>query len=238
VIKEVGGRARRDVETALLASLSGFGSLEMVKIIDERSVTGWIASLKSGDQSAPGRLWQRYFEPLVRVARNRLGRAPRAVADEEDAALSAFESFCRGATGGRYPKLDDRNDLWRLLVVITERKAIDQVQRQRQKKRGGGKVIGTLSPSDLDGHVGEYDAVTAPDQSPELIAMVADECQSLLANLRDDTLREVANLRLEGFTSDEIAGQLGCSVRSVARKLDLIRRSWLADDETDKWATK
>jgi DNA-directed RNA polymerase specialized sigma24 family protein len=210
----------------------------MVKIIDERSVTHWIASLKSGDQSAPGRLWQRYFEPLVRVARNRLGRAPRAVADEEDAALSAFESFCRGAQRGNYPKLDDRNDLWRLLVVITERKAIDQVQRERQKKRGGGKAIGTLNPTDLDGHVREHGGFTSPEQSPELIAMVADECQSLLVKLRDDTLRQVANLRLEGFTSDEIADRLRCSVRSVARKLDLIRRTWLADDETDKWAPK
>ena len=85
------------------------------------------------------KLWRRYFEALVRLARDRLRGAPRAMADEEDAALDAFDSFVRGAARGRYPRLDDRDDLWRLLVVITERKAIDQAQHERRQKRGGGK---------------------------------------------------------------------------------------------------
>ena len=34
------------------------------------------------------------------------------LADEEDVALSAFDSFCRGAEQGRFPRLDDRDDLW------------------------------------------------------------------------------------------------------------------------------
>ena len=106
----------------------------------EDSVTVWIASLKAGDADAAQKLWQRYFETLVRLARDRLRGAPRTVADEEDAALSAFDSFVRGAARGRYPRLDDRDDLWRLLVVITERKAIDQAHRERRQKRGGGKI--------------------------------------------------------------------------------------------------
>src|SRR5690349_4606330 len=93
----------------------------------ERSVTRWIGSLKAGDADAAQRLWERYFGALVRLAYARLRGAPRAAADEEDAALSAFDSFCRGAARGRYPRLDDRDDLWRLLVVITERKALDQI---------------------------------------------------------------------------------------------------------------
>ena len=46
----------------------------------------------------------------------------RRAADEEDVALSAFDSFCRGAEQGRFPQLDGRDDLWHLLVVITVRK--------------------------------------------------------------------------------------------------------------------
>ncbi len=61
----------------------------------EDSVTVWIASLKAGDADAAQKLWQRYFETLVRLARDRLRGAPRTVADEEDAALSAFDSFVR-----------------------------------------------------------------------------------------------------------------------------------------------
>src|SRR5260370_6120356 len=84
----------------------------------EGSVTRWIGDLKSGGESAAQQLWERYFERLVRLARKKLQKArrPRAVEDEEDAALSAFDSFCRGVDRGRFPRLADRDDLWRLLV--------------------------------------------------------------------------------------------------------------------------
>src|SRR3954464_10508118 len=95
------------------------------------SVTRWIGDLKSGDQDAAGLLWRRYFECLVRLAQRRLDRVPGlgACEDGEDAAISAFHSLCDGAARGRFDALTDRDDLWRLLVVITARKALDQVQR-------------------------------------------------------------------------------------------------------------
>src|SRR5207237_10567463 len=91
---------------------------------DDGSVTRWIGDLKAGGDSAAQHLWERYFHRLVHFARARLRAARRAgaIADEEDAALSAFDSFCRGAAQGRFPDLADRDGLWRLLVVITLRK--------------------------------------------------------------------------------------------------------------------
>jgi hypothetical protein len=162
----------------------------------ERSVTRWIASLKAGDSDAAQNLWERYFEALARRARACLRGVNRAAADEEDAALSAFDSFCRGAACNRYPRLDDRDDLWRLLVVITERKALDQARRQGRKKRGGGRILGSseLAGGDLVG--GGVAGLTAPEPTPEFAAMVADQCRELLARLRDDSLREVARLRM------------------------------------------
>src|SRR5262249_34579127 len=96
-----------------------------------RSVTAWLERLKAGEPTAAENLWARYFASLVRLARARLRGSPRAVADEEDAALSAFDSLCQGAARGHFPRLDDRDDLWRVLVVITERKAIDLAGRER-----------------------------------------------------------------------------------------------------------
>src|SRR5437868_6100048 len=107
----------------------------------EGSVTRWIGGLKEGDPEAARRLWQRYFDDLVRLARARLRDAPRGAADEEDAALSAFDSLCRGAAAVRFPRLDDREDLWRVLVTITARKAADLIQHERRRKRGGGRVL-------------------------------------------------------------------------------------------------
>ena len=59
----------------------------------EDSVTVWIASLKAGDADAAQKLWQRYFETLVRLARDRLRGASRTVADEEDAALERLRQL-------------------------------------------------------------------------------------------------------------------------------------------------
>jgi hypothetical protein len=105
---------------------------------DSGSVTQWLGALRGGDLQAAQPLWERYFARLVRLAQARLRARPwpRAVEDEEDAALSAFDSFCRAATQGRFPRLDDRDDLWRLLVALTERKLTDQVRRARRQKRG------------------------------------------------------------------------------------------------------
>jgi DNA-directed RNA polymerase specialized sigma24 family protein len=198
----------------------------------EQSVTRWIESLKVGDAEAAQKLWERYFQVLVRLARDRLRGAPRAVADEEDAALSAFDSFVLGAARGRYPRLDDRDDLWRLLVVITERKALDQIRHERQQKRGGGKVIGMSGADAVADRPGHLAGVAGTMPTPEFAAMVVDECRSLLGRLRDDSLRTVARLRMEGYTTEEVADQLGCSLRTVARKIKLIQATWLDEAET------
>src|SRR5438309_6531293 len=155
----------------------------------EESVTLWLRSLEAGDREAAEKLWRHFFDDLVRLARARLRDAPKAVADEEDAALSAFDSFCRGAARGRYPRLDDRGDLWRLLVVITERKALDQAQRERRQKRGGGRIVSLTAPGDAGGPGG---GLAGPMPTPEFAVMVADECGRLLGRLRDETLRRVA----------------------------------------------
>src|SRR5262249_37675856 len=72
-------------------------------------VTRWISALKAGAPKAAQPLWERYFDRLVRLARAQLRESRRggADADEEDAALSAFDALCRGAAAGRYPQLAD-----------------------------------------------------------------------------------------------------------------------------------
>jgi DNA-directed RNA polymerase specialized sigma24 family protein len=194
---------------------------------DMSSVTLWLGQLKEGDPESAAKLWQRYFEALVKLARKRLRGAARTVADEEDAALSAFDSFVRGAARGRYPRLDDRDDLWRLLVVITDRKALDQAQHERRRKRGGGKVRGIFQVVEGDSQNGGLRHLEGAEPSPEFAALVADQCRELMARLSDDSLREVARLRMEGYSIEEVASRLGCSLRTVARKLEIIRRTWL-----------
>jgi DNA-directed RNA polymerase specialized sigma24 family protein len=199
----------------------------------EGSVTRWIGDLKAGGAAAAQPLWERYFDRLVRLARKQLGagRRPDAVEDEEDAALNAFDSFCRGAAGGRFPKLSDRDDLWRLLVVLTVRKALDQLQRQRAAKRGGGRRLAESAL--IGGSTGgeaALDRLIGPDPTPEFAALVAEQYRRLRAALGDEGLRQVLDLRLEGYDRNEIAVRLGCTVRTVTRKLDVIRQTWLENE--------
>lgn len=201
------------------------------------SITGWLGNLRAGDQDAAQPLWERYFSKLVVVARSKLKRMRRTTADEdeEDAALSAFNSFCAGAARGQFPQLADREDLWRLLVVITARKTMAQASRQGRKKRGGGRVIeeAVLLGKSLEGGEGSLvglERIAALGPTPEFAAMMAEECQRLLDALADDSLRQVAISRMEGYDNNEIADQLGCARRTVARRLDLIRKTWLAQE--------
>src|SRR4051794_6018164 len=101
------------------------------------SVSLWIDDLKGGGAEATRRVGARFYGGLVRLARAKLRAVPRVAADEEDVALSAFDSFCAGVQGGRFPRLDDRDDLWRVLVTIAARKAGHQVRDQFREKRGG-----------------------------------------------------------------------------------------------------
>jgi RNA polymerase sigma factor (sigma-70 family) len=197
------------------------------------SVTTWVEQLRAGNRDAAQQLWERYFARLVGLARKRLRGLRRRAADEEDVALSAFDSFCRGVEQGRFPRLDDRSNLWELLVVITVRKAIDLRQRETRRKRGGGKVAGE---SALDGLLGPGDRgagieqVLAAGPTPALAAQVADEVRRLLGMLPKEEVRAVALLKLEGYTNAEIADRLGCAEATVERRLRLIRSVWKQPD--------
>jgi DNA-directed RNA polymerase specialized sigma24 family protein len=192
----------------------------------EGSITAWIGDLKSGGDGAAQALWERYFEQLVNLAHKRLGDASHPEGDAEDAALGAFDSFCRGVRQGRFPRLDDRNDLWRILVVLTQRKVADQVRREMAKRRGGRVVHGEAR---LEQAGIRLDQLAGPDPTPEFAAMVAEEYHRRLASLSNQTLRQIAVWKLEGYTADEVAARLGCTRRSVQRKLNLIRSEWCGE---------
>jgi DNA-directed RNA polymerase specialized sigma24 family protein len=193
------------------------------------SVTVWIAQLKAGDAVAAQRLWESYFPRLVGLARKRLRETPRRAADEEDVALSAFDSFCRGAEQGRFPRLTDRDNLWHLLVTITARKALQLVRHERRQKRGGGTVRGDsafhATPETPEDEAG-LEQVVGPEPTPEFAAQMAEEYQQLLARLGEGDLRQVAVWKMEGYGNEEIAAKLGCVPRTVERKVALIRTLW------------
>jgi RNA polymerase sigma factor (sigma-70 family) len=177
----------------------------------EDAITVWINELKAGERAPVEKLLTRYFERLVHLARTRLGGHPGLAAYDEDVALSAFKSLCLGAEQGRFPRLDDRDDLWRLLAMITIRKSIDLARRQQSRTAPAGD---------------EVEALLSREPTPELAAELADEFRGLLSRLDDERLKSIALLKVEGHSNEEIAQRLGCGLRSVERKLHRIRALW------------
>jgi DNA-directed RNA polymerase specialized sigma24 family protein len=196
---------------------------------DDASVSGWLDGLRAGDEADIQRLWDRYFQQLVRLAGKKLPGHARREFDEEDVALSAFHSFCERVGRGQFPQLADREDLWRLLVTITARKAVSSVRHQNRKKRGGGKVQGESAFLEAGGDEAANDGLAgflSREPTPELAAQFAEEYDRLIDKLQNPSLKAIALRTLEGHSAEEIAGELGTSPRTVHRKLQLIRALW------------
>lgn len=178
-------------------------------MVDQGSVTLLLNRLAHGDESAFDSLWSRYFGRIVGVAREKLRRLAVRAADEEDVALSAFHQFYRAASDRRFAQLDNRDDLWRVLVLLTARKAVDYHKHQARSKR----MIDPISHAE-----------TASNRAdPAVATLLADECRRMLETLPGDGTRTIAQLKLDGFSNEEIAARLGCTVRTVGRRLVLIR---------------
>jgi RNA polymerase sigma factor (sigma-70 family) len=192
------------------------------------SVSQWIDGLKAGDEVAAAKLWRRYYQRLLGLARKKLGGRPRRVADEEDVVLNAFQSFYQRAQADRFPDLRDRDDLWHLIVRITERKAYDQLRDQARKKRGCGLVAGESAFVDLpaSGRGAGINGVAGPEPTPQFAAEMVEAVGRLFGQLPDDQLRQIALHKLEGYTNEEIAGKIGCALPTVERRLRLIRQQW------------
>jgi RNA polymerase sigma factor (sigma-70 family) len=182
------------------------------------SVSQLIPSLKEGDRQAMQKLWERYFQPMVRVARSRLHPARRRPAGSEDIALEAFLEFCdclaRPDSGDRFPQLGTREELWKLLACFTIRTAFDFNHKQARRDRivRGESALGQEGFAPFAGR----------EPAPEFAAAVSE----LLDHLQDETLRTVALRKMEGCTVPEIAKELDCSASTVERKLRAIRSIW------------
>jgi len=174
-------------------------------------VTVWLNQLKEGEYAGVQNLMELYFQRLVQLAAARLRGRPTLEGYDEDVALSAFKSLCLGAARGQFPRLDNRDDFWRLLAVITVRKSIDLTRRKASQMHS--------SPEDVDFFLSR-------EPTPDMAAEVADEIQRLLESLDDPDMRQIALWKVEGYSNEEIARRLGCVERTVERKLHRIRLIW------------
>ncbi|MCB9926504.1 MAG: RNA polymerase subunit sigma-70 [Planctomycetaceae bacterium] len=190
----------------------------------EGSVTQWLREFKEGDQYAAAKLWERYWRRMRGLAHKQLGNARRRVADEEDAALSAFADFCEQVKGDGFKKgLEDREDLWQVLALLTKRKAIDHFRKDQRRGEAGESVLKSPHESQV---AGAQNVEARGDVTPDAILQSMEEFDQLLHMLPDDQTRQIACLKLEGFNNHEISDQVGCALRTVERRIGQIKAKW------------
>jgi DNA-directed RNA polymerase specialized sigma24 family protein len=182
------------------------------------SVSRLLGGLRDGDEEAVRLLWQRYFQPLVRLARSRLSARGCTSRDAEDVALGAFWALCeqvaRPTSAERFPQLRNRAHLWKLLACFTARQAFDLARKEGRRRQ----VVGDESVLGAAG----FEAFASREPPAEFGAAVAD----LLECLPGDELRRIALARMEGYTNAEVARLLGRSLSTIERKLQVIRVLW------------
>ncbi len=197
------------------------------------SVSEWIEDLKGGSESAAAKLWERFYVRTLTCAQKNLKGVPGRIGDKEDVAQEAFLDLFRGARNQRFPSVHDRDELWRLLLTITKRKANNLRKQGVAQKRN--KEVGESALPELGGSDEERGVQAAADSLPTPAAAVClSEAAEVLLSLLDELdkagetiqLRTIALAKLEGYTVPEMVNLLGISQRKVERRLQQIRQIW------------
>ena len=204
--------------------------------IADHSVTQYIDGLRNGDELAAQKTWERFIDRLIRLAENKLRGKPGRAADEEDVVQQAFAQFFLQVQEGRFTKLNDRDDLWQVLCMLVDRRSVDFFRKENADVRGGGKVKGDSIWMEADKSQGPG-INGVPDlmqPTPSMAKVVSEMLRIRLDQFENDEHRQVALLKLQCFTNEEIAEQMKSSVRTVERWLGKMRESWImvGDDES------
>lgn len=194
-------------------------------VASDDSVTAWIQELAQADERAAEKVWRHFSQRLIELVRHKLRGRPQAVADEDDVVVAAFETLYRRAREGKLVEIQGRDDFWRLIVTVAERKMLNMLRDQGRLKRGGGVVVGTLSPASWSSALGGMQ-VASPEPTPEFAAIMTEVAETLFAALPDDEARTVAQMKLAGHSNQDIASAIGRALATVERRLKLIRAVW------------
>ena len=200
-------------------------------------VTIWLRQLESGDPNSAGDLYQHFCSRLQNLISRQIPASVRATYDADDVAVSAFHSLFMGVREQRY-QLGNRADIWRLLLTIAERKIAKRIRFETQEKRDIRRLLQNSVFMSLQNGPQQHtpsgvNSLPSYEPTPAFAAEVAETCENLLSALPDDCCRTIALLMLENYTAEQVAQKLGCTRRTVQRKLLVIRRTWQDSSGTE-----
>jgi RNA polymerase sigma-70 factor (ECF subfamily) len=173
--------------------------------------------LRSGDDSAARAVFDRYSRRLVALARQRFDRRLASRVDPEDVVQSAFKSFFIRHRNGAI-RLDDWDELWGMLALITLRKCVDRVDYLRAGRRDVRREV-----SAPEGEDPPWQFAPGREPRPEEAVALSEAVDRLFRAVDDDD-RPILELSLQGYSTAEIGLRTGRALRSVQRVREQIRK--------------
>jgi hypothetical protein len=185
------------------------------------SITQWLQRLHAGEADAAEEIWIRYYPRVVRLAALQLIKSDDRSIDEEDVAQSTFRTVYLAVMNGKYPDIEDRRDLWRLLLVST----LNRVRRHHRDSHTLKRSVNELVTQDQSRR-----RLIMEISGPDAQAEMADLIETLFRRLdqEDPTgeLRQIALLKLEEHSASAIARRLKRRKNHVLQRVRLIRILW------------
>jgi RNA polymerase sigma-70 factor (ECF subfamily) len=171
---------------------------------------------RRGDQDAARQIVERYVDRLLHLARGRISQRLASRVDPEDIVQSVFRTFFMRVKDGKFV-FADQDDLCKLLVRITLHKTLRQVAFHKAAKRDPSQET-----DQGDHHREQLLALLDSEPTPETTVTFLDQLEHFLAQLLPQE-RQILEMRMQGYSNDEIAKKLGVYDRKIRRVIEHIR---------------
>jgi hypothetical protein len=193
---------------------------------EPQSISVLLPGVLSRDQEAIRLLWHRFAARLIGLAQARLGRHPDQLVDGADVANDAYARFVelmgRPDAKTRFNRLENREQIWRVLARITVWEALDWVPTHPPVHEAVGAEV--------------LEQVAGTEPEPDFGIRICEEVEHLIGTLhgrnsgQTERLRRLARLKMNGRTNHEAARELNCCVAQVELLLRHIRETWKDHD--------
>jgi RNA polymerase sigma-70 factor (ECF subfamily) len=181
-----------------------------------------MAQLRHGQNEAAARVFDRFAQRLITLARKQLDQHILQKMDPEDVVQSVFRSFFARNATGQLGDFETWDNLWGLLVIMTQRKCGRRMDYFHAARRDVDREVSPEPPTDQSSS-----NLGFPDDEPTpLEAAMLTETIEYLMNSLEDRHRQILALSLQGYAPAEVSSQVGCTERTVYRVLARVKE-WL-----------
>lgn len=196
---------------------------------DERSDDrDLVSDYQAGSESAARDLFDKYCERLMKLAKRRIGQRMASRFDPEDVIQSAFRTFFTRVKNDEFT-FEAEDDLFKLLVRLTVRKTLRRIEHHSAAKRNPN-----LEAAQRTDDVEPFSLLAGQNVSPDMEVALIDEFQNFIGDL-PVLDRQVIELKIQGYTTAEIAEKVGSYERKVRRVLERIEKlSAVGEAEEDE----